>query len=128
MKLYKLIPSFLISVSKYVDTSYTQFEGAKDLSDHPEAPFSLAEFVFSLSGAYFNKFLHVTFQGCRHLTLLLDQDRLTRIGSGVFRPDIVLSSIDVEQVKLLQIQKIVFLTFANFTLIFIQFFRFITWI
>ena len=85
-----------------MDTSYTQFEGAKDLSDHPEAPFSLAEFVFSLSGAYFNKFLHVTFQGCRHLTLLLDQDRLTRVGSGVFRPDIVLSSIDVEQVKLLQ--------------------------
>ena len=102
MELYKMIPSFLISVSKYVDTSYTQFEGAKDLSDHPEAPFSLAEFVFSLSGAYFNKFLHVTFQGCRHLTLLLDQDRLTRIGSGVFRPDIVLSSIDVEQVELLQ--------------------------
>ena len=71
-----------------------------DLSneDQLEAPFSLAGFVFSLSGAYFNKYLHVSFQGCRHLAILLDQADLTKIGSGVFRPDMVIKSIDVEQV------------------------------
>ena len=77
-------------IVKYVDTQ---------IRDDPEADmFSLAEFAYNLSGAYFNKFLHITFQSCRHLALILDQAELTRIGSTFFRPDIRVKSIDAEQI------------------------------
>lgn len=78
---------------KYVDTSLPDANNGNS-----DDGFSLAKFAYNLSGAYFNKFLHITFQSCRHLSLVMDQSELTRIGSVHFRPDIQVSSIDVEQV------------------------------
>ena len=60
--------------------------------------FSLAKFAYNLSGAYFRKKIHITFQYCRHLTIVLDQNELNRIGSKYFRPDIQVSSCFIEHV------------------------------
>ena len=65
--------------------------------------FSLAKFAYNLSGAYFRKKIHITFQYCRHLTILLDQNELNRIGSDFFRPDIRVSSCFIEHVYHLDI-------------------------
>jgi len=65
--------------------------------------FSLAKFAYNLSGAYFRKKIHITFQYCRHLTILLDQNELNRIGSEFFRPDIQVSSCFIEHVYHLDI-------------------------
>ncbi len=50
--------------------------------------FSLADFAYSLNGAYFAKDIFVTFKRCRFIRLLLDQAELATIGSEYFRPDI----------------------------------------
>ena len=65
--------------------------------------FSLAKFAYNLSGAYFRKKIHLTFQYCRHLTIILDQNELNRIGSEYFRPDIQVSSCFIEHVYHLEI-------------------------
>ena len=65
--------------------------------------FSLAKFAYNLSGAYFRKRIHITFQYCRHLTIVLDQNELNRIGSKYFRPDIQVSSCFIEHVYHLEI-------------------------
>ena len=65
--------------------------------------FSLAKFAYNLSGAYFRKNIHITFQYCRHLTIVLDQNELNRIGSKYFRPDIQVSSCFIEHVYHLDI-------------------------
>ena len=65
--------------------------------------FSLADFAYNLSGAYFRKKVHITFQYCRHLTIVLDQNELYRIGSKHFRPDIQVSSCFIEHVYHLDI-------------------------
>ena len=65
--------------------------------------FSLAEFAYNLSGAYFRKKVHLTFQYCRHLTIILDQHELGRIGSNCFRPDIQVTSCFIEHVYHLEL-------------------------
>ena len=65
--------------------------------------FSLAKFAYNLSGAYFRKKIHITFQYCRSLTILLDQNELYRIGSDYFRPDIQVSSCFIEHVYHLEL-------------------------
>ena len=65
--------------------------------------FSLAKFAYNLSGAYFRKKVHFTFQYCRHLTIILDQNELHTLGSNYFRPDIQVSSCFVEHVYHLEL-------------------------
>ena len=54
-------------------------------------------------GAYFSKSIHITFQYCRHLRIILDQSELHRIGSKHFRPDIQVRSCFVEHVYHLEL-------------------------
>lgn len=90
-------------LSNAIDNSKSQFTVNLEPDSHGKNDFSLAKFAYNLSGAYFKKKIHITFQYCRHLTILLDQDELNRIGSEFFRPDIQVSSCFIEHVYHLDI-------------------------
>ena len=95
----------------YCDTNFAEIDTDSkdhltvDLKDDSNGKndFSLAEFAYNLSGAYFRKSVHVTFQYCRHLRIILDQSELSRIGSEYFRPDIQVSSCFIEHVYHLEL-------------------------
>ncbi len=60
--------------------------------------FSLAHFTYNLAGSYFGKNVHIQFEGCRHLKLVLDHMELSRIGSSFFRPDIQVRGLILDQI------------------------------
>lgn len=76
-------------------------EQAKHIAEHQG--FSLAHFAYNLAGSYFGKSVHIVFQSCRHLKLVLDHSELSRIGSDLFRPDIQLRELKIEQVYHLEL-------------------------
>ena len=76
-------------------------EQAKHIAEHKG--FSLAHFAYNLAGSYFGKSVHIVFQSCRHLKLVLDHSELSRIGSDLFRPDIQLRELRIEQVYHLEL-------------------------
>ena len=67
--------------------------------------FSLADFAYNLSGAFFAKSVFISFQSCRFLRLRLDQLELSRIGSPFFRPDIQVRGVSVEHVYHLDLNR-----------------------
>jgi hypothetical protein len=80
----------------------------QDVASHAESVakdpgFSLAHFAYNLAGSYFGKAVHITFQSCRHLSLILDHMDLSRIGSHFFRPDIQVRGLVIEQVYHLEL-------------------------
>lgn len=66
--------------------------------DQSSQIFSLADFAYNLSGAFFSKSIFIRFQSCRHLPILLDQNELSRIGSNYFRPNIQIRGLSLENV------------------------------
>lgn len=76
---------------------------ARDIQNHPG--FSLAHFAYNLAGSFFGKAVHINFQNCRHLKLVLDHMELSRIGSDFFRPDIQVKGLGIQQVYHLELVK-----------------------
>ena len=74
---------------------------AKHIAEH--SGFSLAHFAYNLAGSYFGKSVYIVFQSCRHLKLVLDHSELSRIGSDLFRPDIQVRELKIEQVYHLEL-------------------------
>ena len=72
---------------------------ARSIADHEG--FSLAQFAYNLAGNYFGKSVFLTFQACRHIKLVLDHMELSRLGSPLFRPDIQVRRLAVEQVSII---------------------------
>ena len=70
-------------------------EQAQEIAQH--RGFSLAHFAYNLAGSYFGKSVHIVFQSCRHLKLVLDHSELSRIGSDLFRPDIQVRELKIGQ-------------------------------
>ena len=77
------------------------------LKQFQEDYFSLADFAYNLSGAFFAKSVFISFQSCRFLRIRLDQLELSRIGSQYFRPDIQVRGVSVEHVYHLDLDRFV---------------------
>ncbi len=69
--------------------------------------FSLAHFAYNLAGNYYSKAVHLTFQGCRRLRLVLDHgDLISEVGeeaTSLFRADIQIKRVAIIQVYHLEL-------------------------
>ena len=85
---------------------YIYFGCSCDSSQNPGGTFSISKFAYNLTQRISDKSLVIDFRNCKTLNILLDQELLYWKLSPVFRPNLSIVEINVDNVKQVQNIKI----------------------
>ena len=85
---------------------YIYFGCSCDSSQKPGGTFSISKFAYNLTQRISDKSLVIDFRNCKSVNILLDQELLYWKLSPVFRPDLSIVEINVDNVKQVQFMKL----------------------